>query len=59
MGPTAFNNHKAIVGGNNTACDSKQTMRTMCRIDREEQAEYLIIAGQSLRHRLGNGVWGV
>lgn len=25
MGPTTFNNHKAIVGGNDTACDSKQT----------------------------------
>ena len=23
MGPTTFNNHKAIVGGNDTACDSK------------------------------------
>ena len=29
MGPTTFNNHKAIVGGNDTACDSKQTMRAM------------------------------
>lgn len=25
MGPTTFNNHKAIVVGNDTACDSKQT----------------------------------
>lgn len=25
MGPTTFNSHKAIVGGNDTACDSKQT----------------------------------
>ena len=57
MGPTTFNNHKAIVGGNDTACDSKQTMRVMCRIDREEQAGYLITAGQPLRHRLGDGVW--
>lgn len=45
MGPTTFNNHKAIVGGNDTACDSKQTMRAMCRIDRGEQAGYLITAG--------------
>lgn len=57
MGPTTFNNHKAIVGGNDTACDSKQTMRAMCRIDREEQAGYLITAGQPLRHKLGDGVW--
>lgn len=59
MGPTTFNNHKAIVGGNDTAYGSKQTMRTMCRIDRKEQAGYLIIAGKPLRHRLGDGVWGV
>lgn len=33
MGPTTFTNHKAIVGGNDTAYDSKQTMRAMCRDD--------------------------
>lgn len=59
MGPTTFNNHKAIVGGNDTAYGSKQTMRTICRIDRKEQAGYFITAGQPLRHRLGDGVWGV
>lgn len=59
MGPTTFNNHKAIVGGNDTAYGSKQTMRTMCRIDRKEQAGYLITAGKPLRHRLSDGVWGV
>ena len=59
MGSTTFNNRKAIVGGNDTACDSKQTMRAMCRIDREEQTGYLRTAGQLLRHRLGDGVWGM
>lgn len=39
MGSTTFNNHKAIVGGNDTACDSKQTMRAIRRDDGEGQAE--------------------
>ena len=38
MGPTTFNSHKAIVGGNDTTCDSKQTMCAMCRGNGEGQA---------------------
>lgn len=38
MGPTTFNNHKAIVGGNDTACGSKQTMGAIRRNDGEGQA---------------------
>lgn len=45
MGSTTLNDHMAIVGGNDTVCDSKQTMHAMCRIDRGEQAGYLITAG--------------
>lgn len=37
MGPTTFNNHKAIVGGNDTAYNSKQTMCAMCRNNDEGQ----------------------
>ena len=45
MGSTTLNDHMAIVGGNDTACDSKQTTHAMCRIDRGEQAGDLITAG--------------
>ena len=45
MGSTTLNDHMAIVGGNDTTCDSKQTTHAMCRIDRGEQAGYLITAG--------------
>lgn len=45
MGSTILNDHMAIVGGNDTACDSKQPTHAMCRIDRGEQAGYLITAG--------------
>lgn len=38
---STFYNCKAIVGGNGTAYDSKQTTCAMCRIDREGQAGYL------------------
>lgn len=40
-GSSTFYNCKAIVGGNGTAYDSKQTMCAMRRIDREGQAGYL------------------
>ena len=40
-GSSTFYNCKAIVGGNGTAYDSKQTTCAMCRIDREGQAGYL------------------
>ena len=33
MGSTTLNDHIAIVGGNDTACDSKQTTHAMCRDD--------------------------
>ena len=39
-GSSTFYNRKAIVGGNGTAYDSKQTTCAMCRIDREGQAGY-------------------
>lgn len=59
MDSTTLNNHKVIVGGNDTVCDPKQSMCVMCRIDRKEQAGHLTTAGQPLRHRPGDGVWGV
>lgn len=40
-GSSTFYNCKAIVGGNGTAYDFKQTTCAMCRIDREGQAGYL------------------
>lgn len=40
-GSATFYNCKAIVGGNGTTYDSKQTTCAMCRIDREGQAGYL------------------
>lgn len=40
-GSATFHNCKAIVGGNGTTYDSKQTTCAMCRIDREGQAGYL------------------
>ena len=40
-GSSTFYNCKAIVDGNGTTYDSKQTTCAMCRIDREGQAGYL------------------